>query len=585
MSAPLQSENQLVKKSRHHFCSLKRIEEGQQHGRQLRYLMQELLGFVVYIDDRLQGDLHEKAIAMLRGDLAEIIQILPETVLKRLFSYPIRFWLNVDNGAGKKGCCCHGVDLPREYMPCKFHSVEIFNVNDFLEQAHVQPAQLLHEISHWLHHDRVHEEEKQEKQGAWKASAGQISSSGPVTDLTDTAIVYRMSNFRNACLNGSFVLDRPELESGKALDFRNLILVQKDQGSRPAQPRIVCRCTDRWSTKNSACPDRWHLEIDGRVFAYRLGTDFGMTVFGWHEWQFNGPNGGWLSTSGVAESLHFDGTLLVTGFGQDFLNGEYVAKRSLESCHFVHSESKSGRYWVKDLGGDVVLRFTNMFSHMSESEVPFDRWHLETRGGGCHAYLCDVNPTAKGAWKEATVSRTDQVILKAYRSSLPLYTGFCERIGRYASEPHYAATHHKEYFAECSEAYFSTERFRNDYFPYIHEELKAYDPVGYAMCEWFWGPRSGEHGLEARYLNELCPCKTDGSASLEKGEFLALVSKAASARRRQVLDLGNDTVRPTQKRCCGSRAPCFDFDKKYTEFWPKKHLCVLSWFSRSFLRR
>ena len=43
--------------------------------------------------------------------------------------------------------------------------------------------------------------------------------------------------------------------------------------------------------------------------------------------------------------------------------------------------------------------------------------------------------------------------MNAYTSSLPLYIGSCERVGVSICEPHYAATNHKEYFAECSEAY------------------------------------------------------------------------------------------------------------------------------------
>lgn len=46
----------------------------------------------------------------------------------------------------------------------------------------------------------------------------------------------------------------------------------------------------------------------------------------------------------------------------------------------------------------------------------------------------------------------------------------------------YALENEHEYFAELTEAYFG----RNDYFPFIREELKAYDPEGYAMVETLW---------------------------------------------------------------------------------------------------
>ena len=49
---------------------------------------------------------------------------------------------------------------------------------------------------------------------------------------------------------------------------------------------------------------------------------------------------------------------------------------------------------------------------------------------------------------------------------------------------HYAATNHKEYFAESTEAYFG----RNDFYPFVRAELKEHDPVMYSLAEKFWGP-------------------------------------------------------------------------------------------------
>lgn len=43
-----------------------------------------------------------------------------------------------------------------------------------------------------------------------------------------------------------------------------------------------------------------------------------------------------------------------------------------------------------------------------------------------------------------------------------------------------------EFFAEASEAFFSSSRFRAGFFPYTHCELKSCDPVAFAMCEAAW---------------------------------------------------------------------------------------------------
>ena len=53
----------------------------------------------------------------------------------------------------------------------------------------------------------------------------------------------------------------------------------------------------------------------------------------------------------------------------------------------------------------------------------------------------------------------------------------------------YAATNHMEYLAEISEAYFSSSRFRNDYYPYNKSQLKEYDIDGYNLVEYLFNVR------------------------------------------------------------------------------------------------
>jgi hypothetical protein len=63
-------------------------------------------------------------------------------------------------------------------------------------------------------------------------------------------------------------------------------------------------------------------------------------------------------------------------------------------------------------------------------------------------------------------------------------THLYESVRRYdgTTAPAYALTNEKEYFAELTEAYFG----RNDFFPFTREELKEYDPVGFAMVRKLW---------------------------------------------------------------------------------------------------
>ena len=52
---------------------------------------------------------------------------------------------------------------------------------------------------------------------------------------------------------------------------------------------------------------------------------------------------------------------------------------------------------------------------------------------------------------------------------------------------HYACTNHWEYFAEMSEAFWSSARFRGDYEPFTRAELVEFDPQGGRVCELVWG--------------------------------------------------------------------------------------------------
>lgn len=68
-------------------------------------------------------------------------------------------------------------------------------------------------------------------------------------------------------------------------------------------------------------------------------------------------------------------------------------------------------------------------------------------------------------------------------------SGTYERVERQDSEGRrridraYAMTNPAEYFAECTEAYFS----RNDFYPFTKDELKKHDPGMYDLLGKLWG--------------------------------------------------------------------------------------------------
>jgi hypothetical protein len=88
------------------------------------------------------------------------------------------------------------------------------------------------------------------------------------------------------------------------------------------------------------------------------------------------------------------------------------------------------------------------------------------------------------AYHDQILSFDDKKIIAAYDSAIK--EGILEKVqlftGRTAK--HYAATNHKEYFAEATEAYL----YRNDFYPFVAAELKDHDPKAFAVMKEVWGP-------------------------------------------------------------------------------------------------
>lgn len=63
-------------------------------------------------------------------------------------------------------------------------------------------------------------------------------------------------------------------------------------------------------------------------------------------------------------------------------------------------------------------------------------------------------------------------------------SGKYDEVKHVSGEPrrHYALSNDREYFAELTESYFG----KNDFEPFTRDELRAFDPDGYAMIERLW---------------------------------------------------------------------------------------------------
>ncbi|WP_395745297.1 zinc-dependent peptidase [Prosthecobacter sp.] len=139
------------------------------------------------------------------------------------------------------------------------------------------------------------------------------------------------------------------------------------------------------------------------------------------------------------------------------------------------AEYHPGAGWLKDNGRDPVMvkgvEFTNVRIFEAETRrMPNFALHELAHAyhdrvlGFENAEIEAAFQAAKAAGKYDKVQRQDSE-------------------GRKRIAKAYAMTNAKEYFAECSEAFFS----RNDFSPFTKDELKQHDPVIYALLEKLWG--------------------------------------------------------------------------------------------------
>lgn len=87
------------------------------------------------------------------------------------------------------------------------------------------------------------------------------------------------------------------------------------------------------------------------------------------------------------------------------------------------------------------------------------------------------------AYHDQVLGFDEPEIVRAYKDAMKkgIYDKVLLHTGREVR--HYAATDHKEYFAEATEAYF----YRNDFYPFVAAELRIHDPAAFAIMEKVWG--------------------------------------------------------------------------------------------------
>ncbi len=132
-----------------------------------------------------------------------------------------------------------------------------------------------------------------------------------------------------------------------------------------------------------------------------------------------------------------------------------------------------GRSWLERNGHDP-----NLVKHV---HIPRARQLLNPSQWAKHPYV--VLHELAHAYHDQILSFEHPEVIANYEQARN--AGIYEKVTLYTGSKvrHYGLTNHKEYFAECTEAYLGV----NDFFPFVRAELKEHDPRMHALMEKIWG--------------------------------------------------------------------------------------------------
>lgn len=131
--------------------------------------------------------------------------------------------------------------------------------------------------------------------------------------------------------------------------------------------------------------------------------------------------------------------------------------------------------WLRDHGRDTAMAKAVEFTNVRIFEQETRRMPNFALHELAHSYHDRVlgfdEPRLKAAYDKARAGGTYDKV------------GRRDAQGRVTMERAYAMSDHMEYFAEGSEAFFST----NDFFPFTRAELREHDPEGFELLADLWG--------------------------------------------------------------------------------------------------
>ncbi len=179
------------------------------------------------------------------------------------------------------------------------------------------------------------------------------------------------------------------------------------------------------------------------------------------------------------------------------------------------AEYHPGAGWLRDNKRDPAMAKAVEFTDIRDFERETKRMPNFTLHELAHAFHDRVLPKGFG----------NEEIKAAFEKAKGLYDRVEQRFGdgRSANVRAYAMSSPMEYFAECSEAFFST----NDFFPFTREQLAKHDPEMFALLKTLWSEPAesskpmkvfilaGQSNMEGQGIIAADPKRNGGKGSLE----------------------------------------------------------------------
>lgn len=136
--------------------------------------------------------------------------------------------------------------------------------------------------------------------------------------------------------------------------------------------------------------------------------------------------------------------------------------------------------WLRENGRDPLMAKSVEFTNILIFETEMSRMPNFALHELAHAYHHRVlrmgfaNPLLRTAYQKAKDGGTYDLVERWNGSGR-----------KNTKEPAYALVNPQEYFAETTEAFFT----RNDFYPFVREELQKHDPAMFELLGQLWGMR------------------------------------------------------------------------------------------------